>query len=124
MRLISFRLRPPFFCEEPPLVVDWWIVAIASERSRGKAKHRVNIAVSRDLFLCFCLQPVMSAKHRDEIEAKRAKLQELRQARLNRQKHDTDRRLSVSLPPCSPTYLIIFFLTFSRHLSSLQHRQM
>jgi hypothetical protein len=66
----------------------------------------------------------MSAKLRDEIEAKRAKLQELRQARLNRQKHDSERRLSVGLPPCTPTYLIIFFPTFSRHLSSLQHRQM
>ena len=46
----------------------------------------------------------MSAKLRDEIEAKRAKLQELRQARLNRQKHDSERRLSVGLPPCTPTY--------------------
>jgi hypothetical protein len=42
------------------------------------------------------------AKLRDEIEAKRAKLQELRQARLNRQKHDTERRLSVSLPRVPP----------------------
>jgi hypothetical protein len=38
----------------------------------------------------------MSAKLRDEIEAKRAKLQELRQARLNRQRHDSERRGSVS----------------------------
>ncbi|KAN0121203.1 Pyridoxal phosphate-dependent transferase [Russula decolorans] len=37
----------------------------------------------------------MSAKLRDEIEAKRAKLQELRQARLNRQKYDSERRLSI-----------------------------
>lgn len=58
----------------------------------------------------------MSAKLRDEIEAKRAKLQELRQARLNRQKYDSERRLSVSPPPCTSTYLIIFPPTFSRHL--------
>jgi hypothetical protein len=38
----------------------------------------------------------MSAKLRDEIEAKRAKLQELRQARLNRQRQDNERRGSVS----------------------------
>jgi hypothetical protein len=72
------------------------------------------------------LPPVMSAKLRDEIEAKRAKLQELRQARLNRQKHDTERRLSVGPPSCTSTYLIILLPTFSisRHPSSLQHRQM
>ncbi|KAH9989810.1 cytoplasmic dynein intermediate chain [Russula vinacea] len=43
----------------------------------------------------------MSAKLRDEIEAKRAKLQELRQARLNRQRQDTERRGST--PVKSPT---------------------
>ena len=37
----------------------------------------------------------MSAKLRDEIEAKRAKLQELRQARLARQKQDSERRAAV-----------------------------
>jgi hypothetical protein len=129
MILFSFRLRTPFLCEESPLVVEGWIAAIASERSRqlGRAKHRVNIAVSRvfiSLLLPVPLLPVMSAKLRDEIEAKRAKLQELRQARLNRQKHDTERRLSVSPPPCTSAYLIAFPPTFSRHLSSLQHRQM
>ena len=55
----------------------------------------------------------MSAKLRDEIEAKRAKLQELRQARLNRQKHDTERRLSVSPPPCN---LHLSRNFFPRHL--------
>ncbi|KAH9993708.1 cytoplasmic dynein intermediate chain [Russula compacta] len=43
----------------------------------------------------------MSAKLRDEIEAKRAKLQELRQARIARQRHDAERR--VSTPVKSPT---------------------
>ncbi|KAI9511562.1 WD40 repeat-like protein [Russula earlei] len=42
----------------------------------------------------------MSAKLRDEIEAKRAKLQELRQARLNRQRNDTGRGQT---PVKSPT---------------------
>jgi hypothetical protein len=46
----------------------------------------------------------MSAKLRDEIEAKRAKLQELRQARLNRQRNDIERRTpgSVSRQPHGP----------------------
>ncbi|KAI9440509.1 WD40 repeat-like protein [Lactarius indigo] len=43
----------------------------------------------------------MSAKLRDEIEAKRAKLQELRQARLARQKQDSERRAAT--PVRSPT---------------------
>lgn len=50
----------------------------------------------------------MSAKLRDEIEAKRAKLQELRQARLNRQRQDTERRGSVSRCPVTSTHLIFF----------------
>lgn len=40
----------------------------------------------------------MSAKLRDEIEAKRLKLQELRQARLARQKQDSERRTAVRCP--------------------------
>ncbi|KAH9176034.1 WD40 repeat-like protein [Lactarius sanguifluus] len=43
----------------------------------------------------------MSAKLRDEIEAKRAKLQELRQARLARQRQDSERRAAT--PVRSPT---------------------
>jgi hypothetical protein len=50
----------------------------------------------------------MSAKLRDEIEAKRAKLQELRQARLNRQRQDTERRGSVSRHPVTSMHLIFF----------------
>ena len=42
----------------------------------------------------------MSAKLRDEIEAKRAKLQELRQARLARQRQDSERRTAVCCPLC------------------------
>ena len=38
----------------------------------------------------------MSARLRDEIEAKRAKLQELKQARLARQRQDSERRAGVS----------------------------
>ncbi len=60
----------------------------------------------------------MSAKLRDEIEAKRAKLQELRQARLARQR-DTERRAAVGrllFPQC------ITFSDFPRHPSGHQHK--
>ena len=53
----------------------------------------------------------MSAKLRDEIEAKRAKLQELRQARLARQRHDAERRASVSRRPVS-SHQLLRSLTF------------
>jgi hypothetical protein len=63
----------------------------------------------------------MSAKLRDEIEAKRLKLQELRQARLARQKQDSERRTAVRctfLPECiTPT-------NFPRHPSGPQHKPM
>ena len=63
----------------------------------------------------------MSAKLRDEIEAKRAKLQELRQARLARQRQDNERRTAVGfpiLPEC------IISSTFPRHPSGPQHKPM
>jgi hypothetical protein len=55
----------------------------------------------------------MSAKLRDEIEAKRAKLQELRQARLARQRHDTERRSSgVGVRRCRvQSHNLLSFLT-------------
>ncbi len=61
----------------------------------------------------------MSAKLRDEIEAKRAKLQELRQARLARQRQDTERRAAVGCP------LLRECVTLSnlhRHPSGPQHK--
>jgi len=54
----------------------------------------------------------MSAKLRDEIEAKRAKLQELRQARLARQRQDSERRVSVGSLPCASAHPIQPSLTF------------
>ena len=63
----------------------------------------------------------MSAKLRDEIEAKRAKLQELRQARLARQRQDSERRASVgSLPMCNPTSRSQLSLTFPTSLDTRQ----
>jgi hypothetical protein len=66
----------------------------------------------------------MSAKLRDEIEAKRAKLQELRQARLARQRQDSERRAGVSLQHATSHACISHTFHFSRHLSNRQHRQM
>lgn len=69
----------------------------------------------------------MSAKLRDEIEAKRAKLQELRQARLARQRQDSERRAGVSrqhATNCTFTPECLIAVHFFRHPSNLQHRQM
>jgi hypothetical protein len=84
-------------------------------------KHRVNTAVSRDepsipsSLAAATASSLMSAKLRDEIEAKRLKLQELRQARLARQRQDTERRASVG--PCRiQSHIPLGYLTLFRLL--------